>query len=270
MKAPRLAPVLFHLIRLERVGSTQDDARALAARGVASGTLVLAEEQTAGRGRRGRAWASAPGLGIWMTLIHRSARPFSERPALTLCGCLAVCRALESVGLAPAAKWPNDVWVGGRKIAGVLADTEGEAALLGIGLNVLHAPEDFPEEVRGTATSVRIEALRPGRTISGADAVSNAAPQDCGAPDREEILRAILSALAETLERFESDGPAPIVASIWERSIVRGCTVTVELPTLERVRGTAIGLGPVGELRLAAEPTPLAISSGTVIDMEEM
>jgi BirA family biotin operon repressor/biotin-[acetyl-CoA-carboxylase] ligase len=255
MNEPPLAAVPFRLIRLGRVGSTQDEARALAAQGAPGGTVVLADEQTAGRGRRERSWASAPGLGIWMTLVHRSVRPLVEWPALTLCGCLGVCRALESAGLAPAVKWPNDVWVGGRKVAGVLADTEGAAVLLGIGVNVLHAPEDFPVELRATATSVRIEGAREGRAR---------------AIDREEILRRLLNALGETLSRFEHDGPAPIVASIWGRSVVRGRGLTVELPTGERVQGRAVGLGAIGELRLDTDPGTLSISGGTVLDMEGM
>jgi BirA family biotin operon repressor/biotin-[acetyl-CoA-carboxylase] ligase len=254
MKEAPLALAPFHLIRLARVGSTQDEARARAARGAASGTVILADEQTAGRGRRERTWDSAAGRGIWMTLVHRSTRPMGEWPALTLCGCLGVCRALESIGLDPAAKWPNDVWVGGRKIAGVLADTEEGTVLLGIGVNVLQAPEEFPEEIRASATSLRIESKEG---TLGPEAI-----------DREEVLRRVLRALAEALGRFESDGPAPIVTSIWERSLVRSRQVTVELPTGERVCGPAIGLGPVGELCLAARPSPLTISSGTVVDVE--
>lgn len=149
-----------HLFR--SVGSTNDEARRLAAGGAPSGTAVLAEEQVAGRGRSGGSWASPPGLGVWLSVIVRP----SALPApglLPLRVGLGAARALERWAPAGAVriKWPNDLLVGDRKLGGILCEAswEGEmpgAVVIGIGVNVLHDPNDFPEDLRERATSLRL------------------------------------------------------------------------------------------------------------------
>ncbi len=135
------------ILRLEEVDSTNEYARRMAP-DVPEGTVVVARRQTSGRGRRGRSWASPEG-GLWMSMILK---PKKVDPRLVFTGALAVGDVLDEFGIRSGIKWPNDVWVGGRKIAGVL--TEGKAGryvILGIGLNVNNP---LPAELRETATSM--------------------------------------------------------------------------------------------------------------------
>jgi len=139
---------------LRRTGSTNERARELAESGAPSGTVVTADEQSAGRGRRGRAWSAPPGKAL---LYSALLRPLDERHSLLpLAVPLAVCDAVEAV--APVGchvKWPNDVWVEERKIAGVLIEARPpDWAVIGIGINVAIEPEEFPPELRWPATSV--------------------------------------------------------------------------------------------------------------------
>jgi BirA family transcriptional regulator, biotin operon repressor / biotin---[acetyl-CoA-carboxylase] ligase len=145
------------------IGSTNDRALELASAGEAEGGLVLAEEQTLGRGRRARSWTSPPHSGIYASLILRPGLPATRAPLLTLIAAVAISEALrEAAALQARIKWPNDVLVGRRKIAGVLGEFRGSepeirALVVGLGVNVNHAVTDFPPEIRERATSVLIE-----------------------------------------------------------------------------------------------------------------
>jgi BirA family biotin operon repressor/biotin-[acetyl-CoA-carboxylase] ligase len=134
--------------------STNERARDLAAAGATSGTIVTAAEQTAGRGRRGRQWTSPAGKAVLCSAILS---PLDARHALLpLAAPLAVCEAAES--LAPVqcrVKWPNDVWVEERKLAGILIEAQPPSwAVIGIGLNVSIEPDEFPADLRQPATSL--------------------------------------------------------------------------------------------------------------------
>lgn len=151
-----------------RVGSTMDVARTLAEGGAPAGTLVLAEEQTAGRGRKGRPWFSAPGWSLHLSLLLRPAPdPGSVLSALPLRVGLAAAQAIEEVaGLEAALKWPNDVvTLHGRKLAGVLCEaafvgTDRVFVVVGIGINVGQDTADFPPELRERASSLSRESGR--------------------------------------------------------------------------------------------------------------
>lgn len=136
------------------VDSTNERARELAMSGAPTGTLVTATEQSAGRGRRGRQWAAPPGKGVLCSAIVSPLGP--EHSLLPLAVPLAVCEAVESLApLSCQVKWPNDVWSGRRKLAGVLIEAQPpEWAVIGIGLNVSVEPEEFPDDLRHPATSV--------------------------------------------------------------------------------------------------------------------
>ncbi|MFL5869206.1 MAG: biotin--[acetyl-CoA-carboxylase] ligase [Thermoleophilaceae bacterium] len=141
------------------VDSTNEQAKALALDGAPHGTLVTADEQTAGRGRQGRVWTAPPRSSLLMSLLLRE---LDERHALLpLAAAVAVCEALEP--LECRVKWPNDVWIDGRKLAGILLEGRPQDgwAVLGIGLNVNLQPEDLPEELRETATSIAAAAGEP-------------------------------------------------------------------------------------------------------------
>jgi BirA family biotin operon repressor/biotin-[acetyl-CoA-carboxylase] ligase len=147
----------------QRVGSTNDVARRLAEQGAPSGTVVLAEQQTAGRGRVGRAWVSPPKLGVWLSVVLRTP-PVADPTLLPLIIGVLAARSLERFvhPLRPQVKWPNDLLLNGRKLGGILCEavwSESSPAfvLAGIGVNVLHTADDFPPEIRMTATSLGVE-----------------------------------------------------------------------------------------------------------------
>src|ERR1700722_10911263 len=151
----------------EEVESTQNIARNLAAEGAPHGTVVIAETQSAGRGRMGRAWHSPSGVNLYTTIILRPPIALAEVPRLSLVAGVAAAEALETV--APeivALKWPNDVWLNGRKAGGIIAEAVTDAkqhlkcVLLGIGLSLNLARGDVPEDLRDKATSVRIATGR--------------------------------------------------------------------------------------------------------------
>jgi len=132
------------VLMYEEVESTNDRAIVLGG----DGTVIIADCQTAGRGRHGRSWDSKPGLGLWFSIAFESpidglafAAPLAVRDAVKpLCDCTV--------------KWPNDVQIGGRKFCGILVESRNERTALGIGINVRHTPQDFPPELREKATSI--------------------------------------------------------------------------------------------------------------------
>jgi BirA family biotin operon repressor/biotin-[acetyl-CoA-carboxylase] ligase len=150
---------------------------------VDEGTVVLAETQTAGRGRLGRSWFSPPGTGIWLSIILRP--PFSplELPKLNLLAVVALSRAVKAVlGFRPLVKWPNDLYYQDRKLSGILTDVSGEwgrleHVILGVGINVNQRLNDFPPELRTKAGSLRMAA---GRNV-----------------DRKDLLRGYLQCFEE-------------------------------------------------------------------------
>ena len=153
----------YQIHYFEEVESTQNIARNLAAEGAPHGTAVIAETQSAGRGRMGRGWHSPPGVNLYTTIILRPRLAMAEVPRLSLVAGVAAAEALEEV--APgivALKWPNDVWLNGRKAGGIIAEAVTDRAqrldsvLLGIGLNLNLAKDDVPGEIRERAISVLI------------------------------------------------------------------------------------------------------------------
>lgn len=140
------------------VASTQALARAWAEAGAPEGAVVLANHQTAGRGRRGRTWTSAPGHALLLSIVLRPTLPVARWPELALAAGCAVAEAIEDVALvAPRLKWPNDVLLGDRKLAGILTEgVAGEAPLviLGIGVNVSGLGDAWPAELRGRAVAL--------------------------------------------------------------------------------------------------------------------
>lgn len=232
-----------------RIGSTNDAARALADGGAPHGTLVLAEEQTAGRGRGGRAWSSPPGLGIWMSMVTRPSTLASPGLLPILVG-LAAAEAIDPFirPVVTQVKWPNDLQLAGRKIAGILCEGSWDggrpgAVAVGIGLNVLHAPDDFPEEVRRTATSLRI--------VAG------------WSPPRAEVAGAVAGAVARALSRPPAQLTGALQEALRRRDALEGRPVTVTGAT--ETAGTALGVSPAGALLLRTPEGRLqAVTSGTV------
>ena len=160
-----VAVVGRRLVCLSETGSTNDDAKALAAQGGESGTVVIAESQTAGRGRQGRSFQSPKGKGLYLSALLRPELPPERLMTVTALAGVAVCRAVEEVcGLCPGIKWPNDPVLRGRKLCGILTELTGDGALvLGIGINDSQTAADFSPDVAEMATSLEAAA---GRAVS--------------------------------------------------------------------------------------------------------
>lgn len=150
----------FRVVHREVVDSTNRLAADLARRGAPEGTAVVAEAQTAGRGRLGRSWASPRARNLYLSLVLRPPLAPSAAPQIALAAALSVVRAIAAEGAGGAEiKWPNDVLLGGAKVAGILAELEAEAerlrfVVLGVGVNLNAREADFPAELRGRATSL--------------------------------------------------------------------------------------------------------------------
>ena len=156
-----------YLICLDETASTNANAFRLAEEGAAEGTVVIADAQSGGKGRLGRVWSSPPGVNLYCSIVLRpSVKPY-EAPQLTFLSAVAVARSIEQVtGLKPEIKWPNDVLIGGKKVAGLLnemsAETDGiNFVILGIGVNLNMSTGQFPPDLRSPATSLLIEAGHP-------------------------------------------------------------------------------------------------------------
>ena len=138
-------------------GSTNDLARRAGEAGVAEGLVFFSETQRAGRGRRGRAWASPAGCGLWFSALLRPAASRDKWPRLTLLAVRAVLESLAGVaGVAAEWKWPNDVMMGTHKLAGILVEATPEFVVLGLGVNVRQRADDFPADLRDRAVSVEM------------------------------------------------------------------------------------------------------------------
>jgi BirA family biotin operon repressor/biotin-[acetyl-CoA-carboxylase] ligase len=133
----------------DEIDSTNTRAAALAAQGCPEGVMVIARQQTAGRGRLGRAWISPPDAGISFSVVLRPKIELSRLPLITLATGVAVAQAIEaSVGVRPGLKWVNDLTLSGRKLGGILAEMPGQALIIGIGINVRLKADELPEELK--------------------------------------------------------------------------------------------------------------------------
>jgi BirA family biotin operon repressor/biotin-[acetyl-CoA-carboxylase] ligase len=211
--------------------STQDLAFELAGHGVPDGSLVVADRQTKGRGRLGRTWASPAGAGLWFSAVLRPpASPPPRPPLLVAATAVAVAEALErAAGVRAEVRWPNDLLVRERKIAGILLETRDfdparPLLVLGVGVNTGQAEEDFPAEIRAEATSIRLE--------KGA------------APDRTALLVAILEAIDRWRGRLAAGAHGAVEEGFRERAAYVGRGVTL-LDGSAPVAGVLRSVSPV-------------------------
>ena len=232
------------------VESTQNIARNLAAEGAPHGTAVIAETQGAGRGRMGRAWHSPSGVNLYTTIILRPRIAMAEVPRLSLVAGVAAAEALEEV--APgivALKWPNDVWLNGRKAGGIIAEAvtdraqQLDAVLLGIGLNLNLAKDDVPSDLRERAISVYI-----------------ATGHRC---DRVAVANTLFTRLNTRYDETVTRGFAA-VRPYWERySALTGKRVTV-VDAGTREDGMVLGIDTDGALLLETSSGVRRIIAGDV------
>ncbi len=225
-------------VRVGEVDSTQNVARTLADAGAPEGTVVWADHQTRGRGRRGRAWADEPGSALLLSIILRPAAALPRLPQISLLAGVAAAEAIgEESGLAVALAWPNDLLLNGRKVAGILAESfasrdGGAMVILGIGVNINQAR--FPDNLAARATSL---ALESGRQF-----------------DREKLLKTLLLRLEGWYHRWGAEGFAPVREAWRQGSGTLGQRVTVE----EGIGGIAVDLAEDGALIVQTD------SGGTV------
>jgi BirA family transcriptional regulator, biotin operon repressor / biotin---[acetyl-CoA-carboxylase] ligase len=229
------------VVRLDTVDSTQSVAFTLAERGAADRTVVVADQQLAGRGRRGRAWRAPAGTSLLASIIVRPRLPHSLLSTLSLTTAVAAAEALRRVaGVDARLKWPNDVLVADRKIAGILLESRVGADLvtiIGIGINL--GQREFPPDLAATATSV---ALENGR-----------------APSREAVLTALLEEFDVWRARLEGEGFAPVREG-WRRlNDTLGRQVTVDAIT-----GVAVDLDTDGALLIDVGGSIKRVVAGAV------
>jgi BirA family biotin operon repressor/biotin-[acetyl-CoA-carboxylase] ligase len=230
---------------LRRTDSTNERAKELALAGAPGGLVVTAEEQSAGRGRRGNEWFGPPGSSL---LFSGLLRPFEGRSntLLPLAVPVAVCEVAESV--APVrcqVKWPNDVWIDERKVAGVLVEARPEEgwAVIGIGLNVAIPQEDFPAELRETATSLLPMEAEGGVPAGGAPGIPRA-----------------LAALNEALGRWADASDEEVLAAFRARDALSGRRIS-----WQDGEGTAVEIDERGHLVVETDPGErIALGAGEV------
>lgn len=249
------SPVFGHRIfYYPTIASTNDRALELAAAGEPEGGLVLSEEQTGGRGRRERTWASPARLGIYASLILRPDLEARRAPLFTFVAAVAAAEALrEAAGLDARIKWPNDILAGGRKIAGVLGELRGSdprirELVVGVGVNVNQTTQDFPAELRQRATSVRIES---GRSA-----------------DRAPILAALLEGLERRYHQLLQQGPGELLKE-WQALALLppGSRAVIDGPA-GRVEGAIVGVDEEGALLLErGNGSSARIPFGEIVEM---
>lgn len=232
----------------ESTGSTNRDCEKLANEGTPEGVAVIAETQTAGRGRQTREWFSPKGVNLYFSLLLRPDVELARAASLPLVAGLAVAEAVESLdaGLEPRIKWPNDILIGGRKVCGILCEMQAEAAhvraiITGIGLNVNLREESLPEELHPRATSLFMET---GRSFA-----------------RTDVLAAVLNRFEPLYTRWQSEGLAPFLPAIRKRDLLYGTTISIDRLG-DIVTGTADGIQEDGALRLQTTGGILPVYSG--------
>lgn len=220
----------------DEIDSTQRFAHQLAREGAEDGTVVIADEQSGGRGRMQRPWHSAKGKGIWMTVIIRPNILPHQAPQFTLVTAVSVVMAMKELyqNFSPVIKWPNDILINGKKCVGILTEMLAEmdrveGLLIGIGVNANHQPDDFPDELQPIATSIAIEE---GKTV-----------------DRAQLASKILTFLELFTDEYVQNGFASI-KQLWEEHSgtigkrIKASTIR------EVIEGKAVGITDEGVLEI--------------------
>lgn len=216
------------------VDSTNNEARRLAMAGAAEGTVVVAEQQNGGKGRLDRQFFSPSGKGIWFSVILRPPFLPQEAPKCTLMAAVAVARAMQEFGLRAGIKWPNDILYENKKLVGILTEMSAEMEginyiIIGIGVNVNILPEDFPEDIRKSATSL---AIMKGDTLP-----------------RVKFFQALLQAMDDLYDEVLAGGFGPVMQEWREYSITLGQDVRViGVRDGEVFNGRAVDIDPEGAL----------------------
>jgi BirA family biotin operon repressor/biotin-[acetyl-CoA-carboxylase] ligase len=240
------------IVFLAVTDSTNRVAMEMAENGAKHGAVVVADAQTAGRGRMGRRWVSPAGKNLYVSLLLRPPVPTVDAPRLALVAGIALADAVEAVGVPSSLKWPNDLYCGGRKAAGILAEMASDPdglrhVVIGVGLNVNMVKTDFPPDLRGSSTSLRI---RTGRVYR-----------------RVDVLARMLDAFGIRYAEFIAGGFASLHDGWDRRDFLRGRRILLRWQGGEGW-GTADGLDTVGALRFLPDGGPAIelVHSGEILD----
>ena len=232
--------------------STNRVAMEMAENGAKHGTVVVADAQTAGRGRMGRRWVSPAGKNLYVSLLLRPSVPTVDAPRLAIVAGVALADAVEALGVPASLKWPNDLYCGGRKTAGILAEMASDPGgvrhvVVGVGLNVNMEEADFPPYLRGTATSLRIRAGRAFRRV--------------------DVLARLLDAFGTRYAEFIGGGFASLRDGWDRRDFLRGRRVLLRRQAGEGW-GTADGLDADGALRFLPDggTATESVHSGEILE----
>lgn len=239
----------------DQIDSTNIKAKQLAELGELEGTLVVAEEQTAGKGRRGRSWVSEPGAGIWMSLILRPKMKPVQATGITLVAAMAVVKGIEAVcPVSPMIKWPNDVIINNKKICGILTEMSSELdyihyAVAGIGINANH--RTFSEELSDRATSLYQET---GQKV-----------------DRQAVIASIMEAFTGYYATYQKTGDFTLLQEEYDQRLVnRDREVQIfygmeeEADPARIQKGIARGIDPSGALLVETSQGTCSVVSGEV------
>jgi BirA family transcriptional regulator, biotin operon repressor / biotin---[acetyl-CoA-carboxylase] ligase len=231
------------------IGSTNSVAHRHAIKNAPEGTIIIAGRQTAGRGRLGRSWMSPPKLGIYLSVILRPTVAPAQAPGLSLVAALAIAEAIRHYpGLTAMIKWPNDVLINGKKVAGVLTELSAELdrinyVIIGIGININHEVKDFPVELADKATSLRIE-------------------QGCSV-NRVRLVQEILQQLEKRYLQFLKGGLKEQLKPIKDFSSILTSRISIQHDNKTLV-GTAIDIDVDGALIVSVGKRTLRLSSGEI------
>ena len=232
-----------HLEFLQQTTSTNADAFRLAEDGAVEGTVVLADAQSGGKGRRGRVWSSPAGVNLYCSVVLRPAIMPHEAPQLTFLSAVAVARAIElTTNLTPEIKWPNDLLISGKKVAGLLnemsAETDGiNFVILGIGVNLNMTAGQLPDDLRHPATSLLLEA---GSGV-----------------DRSRFVSTVLNELDRLYRDFLANGFGPVREEWQHRCNANGRRVIVSDSGTACTGGMFVGIDADGSLLLRSDDTIL-------------
>lgn len=238
------------ILYYDELDSTNQEARRLSSRGYGQGTVIVADAQTAGRGRLGRHWDSSGGKGIWFSLILEPKVSLQQTSYYSFVAAIAVAEGIrQETGLQAEIKWPNDILIGGKKVCGILLElmaelTQVHQLIMGIGINANQIPADFPEEIQAKATSLAIESGHPVQ--------------------RSQVLGAILQHLKENCRLLEEEGFSIIREKWTALSCVVGKEVRIIQQGKELMTGIAEGLGADGALLVRTDQGVEQIIAGDV------
>ena len=253
VEVARAAGLTGEIVFLEVTDSTNSELVRMAEDGAPEWSLVVADHQTAGRGRQGRAWVSAPGSSLLASVLIRATLSAVDAPLVSLAAAVALASACaSSCGVAPMAKWPNDLVIGDRKLGGILAESrvEGELllfAVIGTGVNVLQKAVDFPSDLRSRATSIAMEG---------------------GRPDVSRLLGDYLASLKAIFDLPREDFRSEVLRAYRERSATLSRRVRARTLSGAVVQGIAAQIGDSGELVVESPSGRERVMFGEVVHLE--